>query len=188
VKKPNIGRMGEEISLTWLMRNGFVPRPMRARSPFDILCEQRRLEVKTSPEKDGYWHFNIHRRGVLAESTCDAYILVMLGDPTLMYVVPSPIGCKVLTVHRAHLCHLHWINRAITRDRILRVNQGWTYRYDQMERTCSSPFPPANRGPRSFRPTEHDETLIANLTKRMQVDFSTLVRAGLNRLAEVNGV
>jgi hypothetical protein len=196
--KKTTGRIGEEIAATWLIRNGFTPRLRNQPGiPFDILCEGRRLEVKASlPRGNGYWGFNIHRHGKLDESKCDGYILVFFGladGLAKAFVVASPVGRKVLTVHRAHVNAEQWKSREISRELILQLPAGYSGEFEsrfnkpKRELTPKKPKEPIVR--RCFYAKRDDEQLLAALRQSFgENNFAVLVRQGLLALAREKGL
>ncbi len=73
-------------------------------SPYDLLVgEKHRVEVKVCARRtDGFWFFNIHRHGILDESSVDAYILRLEQVPefkcALHLVIPAPIKRSTVTI------------------------------------------------------------------------------------------
>lgn len=63
----------------WLQMAGYPIITSPYNSPYDALCNGKRLEIKISQLRNSrqgwHWKFNIHRHGKLDESEVDAYIL-----------------------------------------------------------------------------------------------------------------
>jgi hypothetical protein len=96
------GKKAEVRTAAKLRGFGFSVKQMPQRSPFDLLVQGKRIEVKHAlPTSAGRWHVNLHRRNVLNESEVDAYVFLLDGIPgnnsaPIYLVAPAPLGKKTM--------------------------------------------------------------------------------------------
>lgn len=76
-----VGRDGEYSVCKWLRSSGYKVERAPYDSPYDMTCNSKRIEVKSSTFDSRHWKFNIERGGVLNESAVDVYILRLEGVP-----------------------------------------------------------------------------------------------------------
>lgn len=112
------GFNGEVRTMSWLRAQGLEVSSAGYYSPFDLVVNGWRCEVKTADlqEKTGTWRFNIHRHGKTDESKVDFYILVMRGVPysraNIYLVKKAPLGVPTMGISVRSLIarHSHNIN------------------------------------------------------------------------------
>lgn len=77
------GKDGEKIVESWLKFKGLSVSRSKYNSPYDLLVNGWRCEVKTASlnEEKGVWFFNIHRHGKINELEVDFYIFALQGVP-----------------------------------------------------------------------------------------------------------
>lgn len=77
-------------------------RQMDYKSPYDVVCCGKRIELKTAGFLEDHWQFNIHRHGKLNEASTDVYILRLEGVPgfkaAICLIVPAPIGQPTISI------------------------------------------------------------------------------------------
>jgi hypothetical protein len=177
-----MGQYGESLVMSWLNRPEFDPIKPRYGCGYDIDCYGARIEVKTAVEKDGYWKFNLHRHGILNESRHDVYVLVFLGLHTPFYVVPSPIGCKVLSVHRGQLNSPKWSRLHANTNAILHYKKP-ARRYEMQERAATTHH--------SVKLQEADRKLMQKYQQKYHLTghggFTAAIKQMLRRIAEYEG-
>jgi hypothetical protein len=97
-----IGLRGERLVYQLLAHvYGRKVKRMPYMSPFDLLVDGARVEVKTATLKRQQWLFNLHRHGKLSEST-DWYILRLEGVPlskaAIHLLLRAPAGKTTIAV------------------------------------------------------------------------------------------
>jgi hypothetical protein len=110
-----LGISGEERVRNWLNGYGIKSEHAGYSSPYDLICDGRRIEVKTASmcADNGIptWRVNIHRHGKLDESNVDFYVIRLEDFPgmkaALHLVVPSPIERSTLNINMRNLI-LRW--------------------------------------------------------------------------------
>ena|ERR1700679_1917299 len=82
----------------FLRRYKFSVHEQQFHSPFDLLVNNKRIEVKAAgfDTTKKFWLFNIHRHNVLDETNVDIYILRLENVPGFTYaihlIIPAPLG------------------------------------------------------------------------------------------------
>src|SRR5271157_4882764 len=99
----------------WLRLKGFNPIKTHCSCAYDLMVNDKRVEVKecrptTKPHKgnDGIsrryteWQANIHRHGKVNESSCDVYIVRLVGIPefssAVYLILPAPLKKPTLRI------------------------------------------------------------------------------------------
>lgn len=109
VSRHKLGVGAEKQVANRLSYKGYFVRRMPYNSAFDLLVEDKRVEVKCArPGQDGQWVINIHRHGKLDESKVDVYIVRLEGIPghkkaALHLLFPAPLNVHTLKFSFASL-------------------------------------------------------------------------------------
>lgn len=117
--KDALGQKSVREVAYWLSRNGVKAQVIRDRkSPFDLVCNGLRVEVKTCQRRiEGNWQFNIHRHGEVKEDQVDAYVLRLENVPDivkplhLILLAPLRVPTFVVTLRSLILNYSRYINR-----------------------------------------------------------------------------
>ena len=101
-KPQKIGSLAEKHVGLLLRGRGFKTVRAPYLSPFDLVVDGARIEVKcANPSSQNSWKVNIHRHGVLKEERVDGYVIrlykVPLTKKPLNLVFRAPLG--VLTMN-----------------------------------------------------------------------------------------
>jgi hypothetical protein len=112
MSRPQIFGSKSERAIAYLLRRTYGRRvvTMDQKGPFDLLVDGWRVELKAAnrTEQAGQprWMFNIHRHGVLEETT-DFYVLRLEDVPYSKYAIHllyrAPIGVTVINVSMRNL-------------------------------------------------------------------------------------
>jgi hypothetical protein len=111
-----LGLDGERFAELALKTRGMKVKRMPYKSPFDLLADGKRIEVKTATKRRTTfeWLVNFHRHGKLKESGVDAYVILLdmrhLGKKKpLILICPAPVGrlTRVYSIHSL-LTKDHW--------------------------------------------------------------------------------
>lgn len=105
----------ERIASVLHSRGYHVKSKLPYNSKFDLLCNGKRVEVKTADmREDNSWVVNIHRHGILDEGQVDVYVFelhaLFFPSPVLLFF-PAPIGAKTLAFHLFGLIRGKYWNR-----------------------------------------------------------------------------
>ena len=100
-----------------LASSGRKTKRMGSNSPFDILCDGRKIEVKTArsrminrKSRTPSHRFNIHRHNILRER-CEFYILRLekaIGEAAVYILMPAPIRRKTFAISKLSLERGEW--------------------------------------------------------------------------------
>jgi hypothetical protein len=96
IRRIKTGIDGQQQVYAWLRLQGFETFQADYNAKYDILCNGKKVEVKTAEYVNGGWSVNIHRHGILNESDVDLYVLRLEGGPLFKYaihlIIPAPVG------------------------------------------------------------------------------------------------
>ena len=92
-----LGTSAEKKIVDALRKRGFKSIRAPYRSPFDLVVDGARVEVKCARSTSkGRWVVNFHRHGILDESKVDAYIVRLMDVPSSLFpihlVFKAPTG------------------------------------------------------------------------------------------------
>lgn len=96
-----LGAQGEWKVVLWLRRCGFEAALSNHGDPYDCICANKRVEIKTATFSHGTWLFNVHRKTRMTEELVDIYVLRLINGPlfkSLHLVIPSPVRRKVISI------------------------------------------------------------------------------------------
>jgi|SRR5882762_716138 len=97
------GKRAETYVCSWLKTQGLEVTMMGYTSPYDLLVNGWRCEVKMAPMKpNGKWNFNIHRHGKVNELEVDFYIFVLEDVPyckaSIYLIKKAPLSCPTVEI------------------------------------------------------------------------------------------
>lgn len=108
-----LGVNAERYACNILRAKGFSVKTMRYKSPFDLLCNGKRVEVKVARLNSRLnWSVNIHRHGQTDEKNVDVYIFLLdlrhLGKKKpLALIREAPVGSATVNFSLDSLLTIH---------------------------------------------------------------------------------